>query len=139
MPLLYATTADLTAWTGLPVPDNADRLLRAASMLVRGATRTAVYSTTPAGLPRDEDVAEAFRDATCAQAEAWAQQDIDPDNPTAGPRVAQSKSIGSASVTYADAGQIVGSRADAARTLGPTALAILADAGLTNGRVWVTG
>lgn len=139
MPLVYATPDDLTAWTGQPAPDNAVQLLRAASMLVRGATRTAVYQTTPAGLPRDADVAEAFRDATCAQAALWDTQGIDPDNPTAGPRVAQSKSIGSASVTYADAGQIIGSRTDAARTLGSAAVTILTDAGLITTRPWVTG
>lgn len=139
MPLVYATPDDLTTWTGQPAPDNAEQLIRAASMLVRGATRTAVYATTPGGLPRDEDTLEAFRDATCAQAAWWAAQGIDPDNPHGGPRVAQSKSIGSASVTYADSTDILAARAAAANSLGSAALTILTDAGLTGGRVWVTG
>lgn len=133
--LVYATPAD---WQD--APENADRLLRLASLLVRGATKTAVYRTTTAGLPTDADVAAAFRDATLVQAQAWTAAGVDPDRPLeSGPRVAQSKSLGSRSVTYADAEHIVSARRTSVDYLCREAVQILTDAGLTGGRPWVTG
>lgn len=140
MHLTYATPDDLSTWTSSPAPDNAERLLRSASMLVRRATRTAIYTTTNDGLPSHDHVVEAFRDATCAQAAAWANAGVDPARPLeSGDRVAQSKSIGSASVTYGDTDAIVAARTASVSQLDEDAVQILTDAGLVGGRVWVTG
>ena len=138
MPLVYATSGDLTTWTGTTAPANADRLLRAASILVRNATRAALYDVDQAGKPSDADVLTAFRDATCAQAAMWAAADIDPSEGGVGvaePAVV-SKSMGGRSIQYADLSGSVTvqqDRAKAARELCAEAVAILADAGLTSG------
>lgn len=139
--LIYATSAELLTWTGeQAAPANVDQLLRSASILVRRATRTAVYATTADGLPTDATLVAALRDATCAQAHAWAAAGIDPTAPApASARVATSKSIGSGSVTYADA-QAVSVAQDRLRAgLSDEAAAILADAGLTGGAPVVYG
>lgn len=135
--LTYATVDD---WSDGDLPDNAERLLARASALVRAATRTAMYRTNTAGLPLDTAVLEPFRDAVLVQAQAWARAGVDPDRPLeSGARVAASKSLGSRSVTYADAGAIVQSRQAAVDGLSVEAWQILADAGLTGGRPWVIG
>ena len=132
--LVYATAEDLTTWTGTAAPDNAAQLLRSASGMVRHATRAALYDTTPAGLPSDPDVADAMRDATCAQAAAWAALDVDPTSGPAGVAgQVQSSSILSGSVTYA---QREGADADKVATLTglvPDAVMVLEQAGLLDG------
>lgn len=103
MSLVYATVADLTAVLGEATPDDATatRMLRTASGLVRRATRAALYNTTATGLPSDPDVAEAFRDATTAQVQAWVTLGVDPlGGPAAVTGTPQSSSIGPASVNY---------------------------------------
>jgi hypothetical protein len=67
----YATSADLTAWLpdGTVVAD-AERLLRRASELVDDVVRRP-YGTDDSGIPTDADIAEALRDACCAQVEQW--------------------------------------------------------------------
>lgn len=132
---IYATPPDLSTWTGKAAPDNAEGLLRFASSLVEDATRTAVYPTAPDGLPRPGAVADAFRDATTAQAAYWAANGLDP---AAGPlgeqsrRVATSKSIKGASVGYdaGDAATTKAARVNALETLCWEAGLILANAGL---------
>lgn len=138
--LVYADPAALVAWTGQPAPDNAAQLLRSASVMVRGATRTALYAVQPSGLPVDDDLREALRDATCAQAAAWSAAGIDPTAPVAARgRVATSKSLGSGSVTYADAASVVAAQDALRERLTDEAAAILADAGLTGGPAIVYG
>lgn len=137
MPLVYATPEQLTTFLGAPAPANAAKLLRAASALVRSATRTAIYTVTATGIPSDPDVAEAFRDATCAQAEAWITLGIDP---TAGPAgvggTPQSSSIGGASINYGPrAAAQDQDKADTLTRLVPDALWYLDSAGVLSGPV----
>jgi hypothetical protein len=130
--LVYATTGDLTTWTGATPPVNAVALLRSASMLVRRATMTAVYDVDIEGRPTNPAILGAFRDATCSQAATWAALGVDPvTGAAAGGKVASSKSLGSASVAYADAGLAAAARAKAATQLTTEALLILGDASLT--------
>lgn len=119
----YATMSDFIAWMGLAeVPVNAAPLLRSAGLLVARALLENLYNPTTT---HDD----ARRDATCAQAAAWAGANIDP---TAGPAglagLVKSKSIGTGSITYD-----VPSAADreaAIRELAPDALNILTAAQL---------
>lgn len=100
---VYATEADLASWTGKDAPANAAVLLRHASTLVEGATRNAVYRTDGLGMPTVSTVAGAFESATCAQVAFWAANNLDPTAgalPIAGEKVAASKSIKGASVSY---------------------------------------
>lgn len=112
--LLYATAEDVMALglTGLP-DDHGDelRLLRLASGAVTRATRRAHYDVTPAGAPKDEDVAEAFREATLAQFRVMVESGMAEELLTAG--VASEPSLTStsdngASVSFDDS---TGSRA----------------------------
>lgn len=132
--LVYATPEDLATWTKQTAPEGAAQLLRSASGMVRHATRTALYDTTPAGLPSDPDVADAMRDATCAQAAAWAALGVDPATGPAGVAgQVQSSSILSADVTYAAR---EGADADKVATLTalvPDAVMVLEQAGLLAG------
>lgn len=75
---VYATAADYTAvaeeaWDG-DGPTLLKRL-RAASVEVEKITRLAVYDTDDDGFPTDQDIADAFTEATCAVVEHW--QDTD--------------------------------------------------------------
>jgi len=132
--LIYATSAELTTW-GVTPPTNATTLLRSASILVHRATMTAIYDVDPVtSLPVDAALVEALRDATCSQVATWSALAIDPAKGAAGAKVVTSKSIGSASVSYANAQAIsnsaVSALADATTSLSQEALLILADAGL---------
>ncbi|WP_306358693.1 MULTISPECIES: hypothetical protein [unclassified Nocardia] len=101
--LIYAVPGDLVPVWLPEVPATADRLLRHASLLVRRATRLAIYDADTAGMPTDAAVRAAFRDAVCAQATAWSLAGIDPAAGSAGlPKLvaAQSTPEGG-SVTYA--------------------------------------
>jgi hypothetical protein len=137
--LIYATPGDLTSWSGNPAPDNATGLLRSASSLVGRYTRAARYRTTTDGLPSDPPVAEAFRDATTAQAAFWATNGIDPN---AGSLAEMSKghaigkSIKGASVNYS---VTLVENSNKARTQAVTVLCdeawlILDNAGLVGGQ-----
>lgn len=144
MPLLYATETDLSVWltTATPVPDNAARLLRTASAMVRSATRAAAYDTEPSGLPEaGSDAADAMRDATTAQVEAWLQLAIDPAKGQAddGGRVVSSKTISGATISYSVYAGVAQARADAATHLCAESALILTNAGLTTGRIGVSG
>ena len=128
--LVYADEADLSTHVA-ELPDNADTLLRFASVLVRRATRFDVYDTTPAGMPDDPWVIEAFRDATCVQAAMWAANGVDPAAGSAGVDGGiESSSIAGGTVKYDT------SHVDAARasidTLSPMALAVLRAEGLAS-------
>lgn len=105
MALTYATTADLETYTGQPTtltPEQAGRYLALASALVRRATRAAAYDTDATGAPTDPDVADAFRDAVCAQVAYWEGHDVDPTMGRAGVKgPVISSSILSGSVTRA--------------------------------------
>lgn len=125
--LPYATLTQLDAWMSDTSPVNAESLLRSASILVRRATLTAVYTTAPT---------EALADATCAQVAAWSALGIDPAKGAAdsGKAIAQ-KSIGSGSIQYAVYAKTAEARADAATSLCQESLLILAAAGLISSGV----
>lgn len=144
MPLTYATDTDLQAWltAATPAPDNAPRLLRTASAMVRSATRAATYDTEPSGLPEaGTAAADAMRDATTAQVEAWLYLSIDPAKGQAddGSKTVASKSISGATIQYAVHAATAQARADSATQLCAEAALILSNAGLTTGAVRVRG
>jgi hypothetical protein len=64
----YATTADLASFTGQAPPTGARQKLVEASDAVDDMLFSALYFVDSLGLPTDPAVAEAIRDATCAQA-----------------------------------------------------------------------
>ena len=98
---VYATTADLTTWSEAPAPANAAGLLRSASLLVEAATKAAVYDTGADGKPTAGAVADAFRDATCAQAAMWSAAGIDPaGGGVASSAPVRSKKLGSGAIDY---------------------------------------
>lgn len=142
MALVYATEADVTEQLAPEsTPDNVARLLTVASRWVRHATRTAVYDTTAAGLPSDEDVAAAFRDATVEQVLAWIRTGVQPDEGVSGAigKVVTQKTMRSVTLQYAGSSEQVAERAKVATVLADEARMILADAGLLGGPVTVWG
>ncbi|WP_131104029.1 hypothetical protein [Ornithinimicrobium sufpigmenti] len=142
MALTYATETDVdnALTSDQQLPDNVARLLTVASRWVRHATRTAVYDTTSAGLPSDEDVAAAFRDATVEQVLVWHAAKVSPDAGSVGvtDRVVTSKSMRSVSVSY-DAASATQAKTEAATLLCDASRMILADAGLLGGPVTAWG
>lgn len=143
--LVYATVEDLAEelWSVTDPPANVGQLLASASLLVLGATRSAVYRTDVDGYPHDDVVRAAFRDATCSQVTTWIALGIDPaaagaDAATSSGRVSASKSFGPASVSYVGVEGAVAERARVATGLTDAAALILATAGLDT-RVRVTG
>ena len=136
----YATPDDLASWTGRDPPDGAERLLRSASMLIRRDTAAAFYLADARGLPTDPLVSAAFRDATCAQAAAWAALRVDPQlGGVVTARTPASKSLDGASIAYADASHAATARERAVRELVPEAVEILSAKGLLQMRAWVYG
>ncbi|MDQ1053176.1 hypothetical protein QE394_001104 [Arthrobacter sp. SORGH_AS 212] len=132
---VYATEAELSEWmTPATVPANAAALLRSASGLVRSSTKMATYGTDADGYPTNTALRTAFRDATTAQAQYWADLGIDPSKGAAGVApLAASKSIGGASINYSVYATTAEARAGAAGVLGPDAFYILEEAGLLSG------
>ncbi|WP_280455886.1 hypothetical protein [Nocardia brasiliensis] len=130
MMLVYAKPADLTNRLD-PIPANATALIEAASARVRDITSNDLYDITPPGLPVDEDLRAALREATCLQVIAWAELGIDPA--TGGLRT----EIASQS---ADGGSVSYSRPDpaalrrASEFLCHEAVLVLRNAGLASGR-----
>ncbi|WP_280357078.1 hypothetical protein [Nocardia otitidiscaviarum] len=133
--LVYAVPDDLADWlTDLPTTAAATQLIRFASQLVRSATRCDLYDTDPAGLPVDLDIAEALKNATCAQAAQWHLAGIDPAAGTVGRDVAiKTQTADGGSVTYADAPSAQ-EIAASLKTLSSAALLILRNAGLASTR-----
>lgn len=132
--LVYANRDALEAWTGEPAPDNWEQLIRRASVMVGVATRAARYEVTPAGLPADDDQAEAMRDAVCAQVNAWIIAGVDPFGESLSAKVTAS-TIDGASVTL-DVASEAADRQRIASTLCSDAWDILQLAGLLGGVPW---
>lgn len=137
MALAYASEADLTTYTGEPAPAGAARLLREAAALVRFATRNDLYDVQPSGLPSDDDLREAMRDATCAQVEYWTLAGLDPiggDITAAAP--IRATEVDAAKVEYDTAGQAsvaaMTAKAAAVRSLCQQAYQILRNVGLAS-------
>lgn len=120
-----ATVADLAA-AGIDTTDEVSvkARLRAATLTVLAALRGCVYD------PEDTAFRQVARDAVVAQVAAMAAYGITPGQPIR-PVVVSSKSLQSASVSYADATALTG---DGARLrtggLAPGAQAVLEIAGL---------
>lgn len=105
--------------------------LRAASDEVLALTRLAVY-TTVGGVPTDEAVVEAFRDATCAIVEHWEATD-DPFDVEA---AAGAVKIGSVSLgTTSSSSESLTAREKLTRRIGHRAVTILTNAGLIGATV----
>lgn len=147
--LVYATPLDLARFvTGNPAatedqaPTDALKHLQSASILIRNATKRASYSITVEGLPSAPAIAEAFRDATCAMAKAYAALELDVSLGAAGvaPGIA-SKSLGAAAVAYkSSAAQDAAKVAIASGTmLTQEAHSILSNAGLLRAAVYSYG
>ena len=141
MTLVYANTTDYGTWTGSASPANVTQLLRSASILVRDATQADFYDIDPnTNLPTDATILQAFKDATCAHAAAWATMGVDPlTGGVSQPSVASSKGIGTARVAYADAQMAAEAKAASLEFLVPEAQRILRDAGLMSTKIWLVG
>ncbi|SMX76773.1 hypothetical protein [Brevibacterium antiquum] len=132
---VYATPADLT-----DPPENAESQIRLASSLVDDATLTAFYTVDAEGLPINEDIRSRFKAAVVSQVDYWAALDINPAHGIAGvaaKRVATSKSIAGASISYESGERSALELSNALTVLGPDARAILGT--LAHGRVIVRG
>lgn len=112
------------------------RLISHASRLIRHHTRGATYAVDADGLPTNEPVVEALREATAMQVVAWCETDMVNDVLTGGVTMearVSSSSINGASVT------LDSSMSERARQrlldggLGAEAMIILEDAGLLGG------
>lgn len=137
-----ATSDDYEEYTGGDAPANIAALLRSASNMVRRDTRVAIYDVDTDGAATDDDLIAALRDATCAQAAAWAALGINPLSGgvvTTSTGVVSSKSLDGASISYAGAASAAEAQAAATTSLVPDAVQILRDAGLLDGRVWTYG
>ena len=133
--LVYATPDDLSTWMGETGPDNATTLLRTASVMVTTATQADIYDTQANGKPVDDDLSEAMRDATCAQAEMWASAGLDPVKGPGGQEARLTTSaIDGASLGF-DAYLTEPARQKALTALCDSAFQILRNAGLASGLV----
>lgn len=131
----YATPDDLgNDWLD-DVPGNAERLIRAASVMVEYATRMANYSVDDDGYPTASNIQNAFRDAVCQQVSAWHHANIDPSAGAAGQALyIENQTVDGGSVTYG--GRVsVEERSKAITELDKTALMILRNAGLLSAHV----
>lgn len=140
--IIYADTNDLETgnwFTPDTLPANAEALLRDASRLVAKAVRRDLYNTQPSGLPEDDELREAMRDATCQQVLVWDTAKINPASGGiySGGAVISSQSTPGGSVSY-DTGLTAEQTTKAAETLSTAAMDILRLAGLctTAPRTW---
>lgn len=136
--LMFATLADVERFTGVDWTQDNDprlnRLIGHASLMVRHAIRAATFDVGSNGLPTDDDVREAIRDATCAQAAFWEDSGIDPTKADVEPAVSSTSADG---VTMSfDTTTAAQSRTDSTTRLCQEAHLILFDAGLIGGHPW---
>lgn len=132
--LVFAQVDDVERWSGFPAPGNVERLIRRASGLVQLAVRRARFDVEPSGLPSDPDVADALRDAVCAQVAYWDDSDVDPTRADTTARLS-STGLDGASMGFDVAGAAAAT-AQAADALCDEAWVILDNEGLTRGAVW---
>lgn len=138
MSAIYAVAADLAAYTGEPAPTNADVLLRRASSLVTQAIRATLYESDDSGVPTDVDRLATVKEATCAQAAAWAANNVNPLAGRAGVTASiAAKSGGGVSVQYASYADDAKARSDLASgdVLVAEALRVLDAGGMLSTRV----
>ncbi|QVI99809.1 hypothetical protein KFR76_07425 [Corynebacterium diphtheriae] len=122
------------------LPDDGDktlkRLLRIATGRVRHATRRAMYSVTPNGLPADDDLRDALRDATVAQVYAFLEWGLAEAVITGGMGVkatVSTASINGASVTFDESVMLDGRQHLIDGGLSEMAETYLEEAGLLHG------
>jgi hypothetical protein len=132
----YATVEELAGFLAPDeLPDNADKLLGYATLLVRDACRRDLYKAQPDGLPADDDLREAMVEAVLMQAAEWDAAGINPAAGSAGQGAeVASSSLGGGSVTFDAAGQRQ-AKAAAVSALSAAALFRLRDAGLASSGV----
>lgn len=126
---LYAAQSDFTQWDeGRLYETPSESILRRASGVVDGLTRHSVYEVDEDGYPTNADIADAFKEATCAQAAWWDET----GDATGAQSQEGTMSIGSVSIG-ARGRSTGGGSADAADSrIAPEAVEILANAGLLN-------
>lgn len=129
----YAIPSDLAAapWSLALEEAEATRLLSYANRLMRKTTQTALYEADSEGLPVDDALKKAYKDAACSQVATWVALSSNPATgaANAGTTIA-AKTRGSASVQYVNYASTVLARARAATRVSEDALAILQEAGL---------
>ncbi|MFG1796699.1 hypothetical protein [Nocardia sp. NPDC049149] len=130
MMLVYAKPADLTNRLD-PIPANAVALIEAASSRVRDITSNDLYDITPPGLPADDELRDALREATCLQVIAWVELGVDPAIGGLRTEIA-SQSADGGSVTYSRPDPATLRRAS--EYLCHEAVLVLRNAGLASGR-----
>ncbi|MDF3280482.1 hypothetical protein [Gordonia sp. N1V] len=132
---VYANATELAAFMeSEDVLDTVGPLLRKASLLVTSACRLDCFDVTPTGIPTDDDLAEAMRDATCAQVERWLAAGVDPFAGGAQTGVVASSSVDGASVSFT--APTIADNTALADTLCDDARRILRNAGLASSAVW---
>ncbi|VHM07195.1 Uncharacterised protein [Streptococcus pyogenes] len=132
---VYATAADFAAvseedWDG--DPQTLSKRLRAASVEVEKLTRRSVYATDDDGFPTDQDIADAFTEATCAIVEYWSQTD-DPTGAEASEGAVRILSV-SLGTTSSNNDNLT-DRQKLERRIGTRAIDVLTNAGLIQAAV----
>jgi hypothetical protein len=132
---VYASASDYEAAAEDPFDGDESKLskrLRAASVEVEKLTRLAVYDTDDDGYPTDQDIADAFTEATCAIVEHWA----DTDDPRGTDAVQGAVKILSVSLgTTSSSTENLSARDKLARRIGERAFDVLTNAGLIGSAV----
>lgn len=137
---VYADASDLFTWLdGIGLPDNAPQYLRACSLQVQSETKTAFYQVDGYGLPTNPVFLAGFRDATCAQAQAWIAAGLDPSGVFLGGDVEQSVGVGSARVTYGDDQAAIAQKQALLMGLCPQARLIIESTGIQLNKPWMVG
>lgn len=127
--MAYATPEELAEHLEPdPAPANSARLLDRASRDVDSELLCAVYDVDTDGIPTEQSVIDALREATLEQV-SWRLSQGDDDGLPSG---YQSVSIGSVALTRGSGAQATGS----VGRLGSQAWQILASAGLTGNEPW---
>ena len=90
-----------------------------ASLLVDHYIAGAQYARLADGTPADTDLHDLLTSAVAAQVKYWKDSGIDPTRMDSSSRVVANKSLGPASVSYADSDTIMGQRVAATQGLAP--------------------
>ncbi|MEU5608451.1 hypothetical protein AB0H03_06785 [Streptomyces sparsogenes] len=132
---VYATPAELATYTGQAAPADAERLLaRASRMLEAEILRYCRYDVdATTGMPTNELVLAAIRDAVCAQVQWWGEL-----GDSIGAVGAGWGSVSIGSVSLSGAASKPGGSAPAARQVAPQAVDALRSPDLTPD-IWAMG
>lgn len=131
VPRVYATPADLAAYTGEAAPTNATTLLaKAARFLDSKVFRMCWFTADADGLPVDSLVRQAFTDAVCAQAAWW-----DELGDSTGATGAGWNNVSIGSVSLGRSTTTVSAEASPARQVAPEVWDVLRSPDLTTDRL----